>query len=128
MYAIQYIALLIISGLIIYLIGKYGKKELDWQDLILWESLLLIMLVISLKPIEISMTIKRLLGLGRGLDALFVVSIGLSYLILFRLYMTIDKTEREITELTRQIAIEFQDIKEELKKLEKQSTPPENSL
>ena len=42
--------------------------------------------------------------------------------------MAIDKTEREITELTRQIAIELQDIKEELKKLEKQSTPPEDSL
>jgi len=128
MYAVQYIALLIISALIIYLIGKYGKKELNWQDLIFWGSLLLIMLVISLKPIELSITIKRLLGLGRGLDALFVASIGLSYLILFRLYMAIDKTEREITELTRQIAIELQDIKEELKKLEKQSTPPEDPL
>ncbi|WP_087035392.1 DUF2304 domain-containing protein [Thermococcus litoralis] len=119
MYAVQYIAVIIILALMVYVLGKYGRKELDWQDLVFWEALLLIMLIISLKPVEISLTIKNILGLGRGLDALFVVSIGLSYLLLFRLYIAIDKAEREITELTRQIAIEFQEIKEMLEKLER---------
>jgi len=117
MYAVQYIAVIIVLALMVYVLGKYGKKELDWQDLVFWEALLFIMLIISLKPVEISMTIRKILGLGRGLDALFVVAIGLSYLLLFRLYIAIDKAEREITELTRQIAIEFQEIKEMLKKL-----------
>lgn len=119
MYAVQYIAVIIILALITYVLGKYGRKELEWQDLVFWEALLLIMLIVSLKPVEISLTIKNILGLGRGLDALFVVSIGLSYLLLFRLYIAIDKAEREITELTRQIAIEFQEIKEMLEKLER---------
>jgi len=119
MYAVQYIAVIIILALMVYVLGKYGRKELEWQDLVFWEALLLIMLIVSLKPVEISLTIKNILGLGRGLDALFVVSIGLSYLLLFRLYIAIDKAEREITELTRQIAIEFQEIKEMLEKLER---------
>lgn len=119
MYAVQYIAVVIILALMVYVLGKYGRRELDWQDLVFWEVLLLVMLIISLKPVEISLTIKNILGLGRGLDALFVVSIGLSYLLLFRLYIAIDKTEREITELTRQIAIEFREIKEILEKLER---------
>ena len=119
MYAVQYIAVIIILALMVYVLGKYGRKELDWRDLVFWEALLFIMLVISLKPVEISLAIRKILGLGRGLDALFVVAIGFSYLLLFRLYIAIDKTEREITELTRQIAIEFQEIREMLKKLEK---------
>ena len=119
MYAVQYIAVIIILALMVYVLGKYGRKELDWRDLVFWEALLFIMLVVSLKPVEISTTIRKILGLGRGLDALFVVAIGLSYLLLFRLYIAIDKAEREITELTRQIAIEFQEIREMLKKLEK---------
>jgi len=119
MYAVQYIAVIIILALITYVLGKYGRKELDWQDFVFWGALLFIMLVISLKPVEISMAIKNILGLGRGLDALFVVAIGLSYLLLFRLYLAIDRAEREITELTRQIAIELREIREMLEKLEK---------
>jgi hypothetical protein len=119
MYAVQYIAVIIILALMVYVLGKYGRKELEWQDLVFWEALLLIMLIVSLKPVEISLTIKNILGLGRGLDALFVVAIGLSYLLLFRLYLAIDRAEREITELTRQIAIELREIRERLEKLEK---------
>lgn len=119
MYVIQYIVILASLGIMVYVLGKYGKKEMTWQGFIFWEFLLIIMLIISLKPIETSIFIKNLLGLGRGLDALFVVLIGLNYILMFRIYMRIDKTEREITELTRQMAIELQEIKESLKRLEK---------
>lgn len=119
MLAIQYIALIVLVALMLYVMGKYGRKEFDWREFISWEALLLIMLVITLKPVELSLTIKNLLGLGRGLDALFVVSIGFAYLLLFRMYMGIDRTEREITELTRKIAIELEEINEKLEKIEK---------
>ncbi|WP_366515042.1 DUF2304 domain-containing protein [Palaeococcus sp. (in: euryarchaeotes)] len=119
MLAIQYVTIIVLVALALYVIGKYVRKEFDWREFLSWETLLLIMFVIALKPLELSVTIKNLLGLGRGLDALFVVSIGFAYLLLFRIYMNVDRAEREITELTRKIAIELEEINEKLEKIEK---------
>ncbi len=118
MYAVQYIALAIALSLMVYVLGKYGKGEFDWGDFVFWEGLLLIMLVIAVFPVEIAVEIKNILGLGRGLDALFVAAIGIAYLMIFRVYLAVDKAEREITELTRKIAIELEEINERLKNME----------
>jgi len=121
MYAVQYIAIAVVLGLMLYALGKYGKKEMEWGDLLFWEVLLVVLLVISLFPIEIAGFIKNLLGLGRGLDALFVVAIGMAYIIIFKVYLAVDRTEREITELTRKIAIELEEINRKLEEIEKRS-------
>ncbi len=121
MLAVQYIALATILGLMIYVLSKYGRKELEWRDFMFWEILLVIMLIITLKPVEISLEVKRILGLGRGLDALFVVAIGIGYLMIFRVYLAVDRAEREITELTRKLAIELGEINEKLEKIKEKS-------
>ncbi len=119
MYAVQYIMIVAAVVLMTYVLGKYGKGEFDWEDLIFWEGLLLVVLVIAVFPLEIAIEIKKFLGLGRGLDALFVVAIGIAYLMIFRIYLAVDRTEREITELTRKIAIEFEEINDMLKRLKR---------
>ncbi|WP_188203187.1 DUF2304 domain-containing protein [Thermococcus camini] len=121
MYAVQYIAIAVVLALMLYVLGKYGKRELEWGDLLFWVVILVGLLVVSIFPIEIAMTIKQLLGLGRGLDSLFVVAIGLAYLMIFKVYLAVDRTEREITELTRKIAIELEEIREMLEEIEKKS-------
>ncbi len=121
MLAVQYIAIVTIFGLMIYVLSKYGRREFEWKDFLFWEILLVVMLIITLKPIEISLEIKRVLGLGRGLDALFVVAIGISYLMIFKIYLAVDRAEREITELTRKIAIELGEINEKLEEIKKKS-------
>lgn len=121
MLTVQYIALATILGLMIYVLSKYGRKELEWRDFMFWEILLVIMLIITLKPVEISLEVKRILGLGRGLDALFVVAIGIGYLMIFRVYLAVDRAEREITELTRKLAIELGEINEKLEKIKEKA-------
>ncbi|RLF88777.1 DUF2304 domain-containing protein [Thermococci archaeon] len=116
MYTIQYIALFTILGLIIYVFLKFRSQKLELSDFIAWELFLVILLIVSLAPVEISMKIKRILGLGRGLDALFVSMIGLAYLLMFKLYLDIDKIEREITDLNREIGIKLKEIEDLLKR------------
>ena len=121
MYAVQYITIVIIFALMAYVLGKYGKKEFEWGDFLFWEALLVGLLVVAIFPLEIADFVKVVLGLGRGLDALFVVAIGLAYILLFRVYMAVDRTEREITELTRKIAIELEEINRKLQEMEKRA-------
>lgn len=118
MYAAQIIALLVLAYLLLRIYRDYSGGRLDWQSGISWALLVLVFVVVAIFPIQVSQTVKDLLGLGRGLDALFVVSIGLLFFIVFDLYLKIDKTEREITELTRKVAIELEEINERLKALE----------
>jgi len=121
MYAVQYIAIVMVLALMIYVLGRYGKKEMEWRDFLFWEALLAGLLVVAIFPLEIANFVKTILGLGRGLDALFVVAIGLAYILVFKVYMAVDRTEREITELTRKIAIELEEINRKLGEMEKRS-------
>ncbi len=118
MYAVQYLAIIVTVGLMLYVLGKYGKRDIEWRDLLFWEVLLAGLLVVAIFPLEIADFIKTILGLGRGLDALFVVAIGLTYILVFKVYLAVDRTEREITELTRKIAIELEEMREKLEELE----------
>lgn len=119
MLTVQYIAIVVTAGLMVYILGEYGRKRIEWRELIFWEILLSILFIITLKPEEVSILIKNILGIGRGLDALFILAIGLSYLMLLRIHLQIDRVEREITDLTRKIAIELEEINEKLEGIEK---------
>ncbi|WP_258085114.1 DUF2304 domain-containing protein [Thermococcus thermotolerans] len=118
MYAVQYMAIVVVLALMLYVLGKYGKKEFEWGDFLFWEVILLGLLIVAIFPLEIANEIRKLLGLGRGLDALFVIAIGLSYLLILKVYVAVDRTEREITELTRKIAIEMEEINRRLEEID----------
>ncbi|NJE85189.1 DUF2304 family protein [Thermococcus sp. CX2] len=118
MYAIQYITIVVVLASMVYVLGRYGRREFEWEDFLFWEALLLGLLIVAIFPVEIANEIKRILGLGRGFDALFVIGIGLGYILIFRVYLAVDKTEREITELTRKLAIELEEMNKRLEKIE----------
>jgi len=46
------------------------------------------------------------LGIGRGADLIFYFSILILFFLIFRIYIKIEKTERNITKLTRQDALD----------------------
>ncbi|AEK73629.1 hypothetical protein GQS_08675 [Thermococcus sp. 4557] len=119
MYAVQYIAIAVVLILMVYVLGRYGRREFEWGDFLFWEAILIGLLVVSIFPVQIANEIRKLLGLGRGLDALFVIGIGLSYILVFKVYLAVDKTEREITELTRKVAIELEELNRRLEEIEK---------
>ena len=118
MYVAQVIAVVVILYLLWRVLVDYRRDMIDWRSLIAWGLIFAVFALIAAFPVRISLEIKDLLGLGRGLDALFVVSIGLIFVLLFDTYLKIDRTQREITELTRKVAIELEEINERLKKLE----------
>ncbi|ASJ01075.1 DUF2304 domain-containing protein [Thermococcus gorgonarius] len=120
MYAAQFIAILVLAYLLFRVYRDYSAGRIDWQGVLSWGLVIGVFIIIALFPLRISTEIKDLLGLGRGLDALFVVSIGLLFLLLFELYAKIDRVEREITELTRKVGIELEEINERLEKIEKE--------
>ena len=50
-------------------------------------------------------SIAELIGIGRGVDVIIYSSIVMIFYLIFRIYIKLEETQREITELVRKIAI-----------------------
>ncbi len=123
MYAVQYISLAVLTYIGVQIAYKYRKRYIEWNELMFWELVVALFVVISLFPLRVSGEIQRLLGLRRGLDAIFVLSIGVLYVISFKIYMSIDRTQREITKLTREVAIRLAEMEDIMQRLQRQLDP-----
>ncbi len=121
MYAVQYISLAVLAYIAVQIAYKYHRREMEWSEVVFWELIVAIFVLISIFPLRISREIRRFLGLRRGLDAIFVLSIGVLYVISFKIYMAIDRTQREITKLTREVAVRLAEMEETIEKLKKET-------
>jgi hypothetical protein len=101
-------------GIIAILIGilrfKNGKMSLGMASL--WTIIWTVVILISIFPDSTS-TFASIAGLGRGLDVILILGLILGYYLIFRIYSMIEKMDREITLLVREIALQRADLKEE---------------
>lgn len=85
-------------------VGRFRRGTISVGELILWLAFWLAVGVCVLVP-DITQRVARLLGVGRGADAVFYISlVGLSYAF-FRLYLRMRHLEQEITLLVRKLAL-----------------------
>lgn len=80
-------------------------KKRDWG---LWSGIGLIMILFSAFP-TVSTYITKLTSLQRGLDAFIAIAIFGAYAIIFQVYVRIQETNRQLTELNRQIALKLKE-------------------
>lgn len=81
---------------------RRGKLKLAW--LFIWIIFWGTVGFVTFLP-QTSDTLARIVGIGRGADVVVYLSlVGLFYLV-FRLFVKIEETEREITKLVRLIAV-----------------------
>jgi small membrane protein len=83
---------------------RFRKRAFGLIEFILWSGFWASVGVFVLAP-GITQWLARILGVGRGADAVFYLGlVGLSYGF-FRLYLTTRHQEREITVLVRKLAL-----------------------
>jgi hypothetical protein len=85
-------------------VGRFRKGTIGLGELVLWCGFWLAVGVVVLVP-EMTQRVARILGVGRGADAVFYLSlVGLSYAF-FRLYLKIRHLEQQLTLLVRKQAL-----------------------
>ncbi|MBP9828096.1 DUF2304 domain-containing protein [Patescibacteria group bacterium] len=84
---------------------QYRKKQVSLQWLLSFGVLWLAVLVVAFVPWATDI-IASLVGVGRGADLLVYCAIVVLIYAVYRLLVTQQKLERDITVLTRKIAIE----------------------
>ena len=102
---IQIFIIIFIAYVIYRLAMKLRKRELSIQLFLLWLVFWIIVGLIIVLP-QTTQILADWLGVGRGVDVVIYTSIVVLFYIVFRIYSRIEKIERDITYLIKDISIE----------------------
>ena len=80
--------------------GKITKAES-----VFWTFIWLSAITVAFIP-QVIIQLSELFGLGRGLDLAILSSIIVLFHLIFKLYVKLEATEQEITELTRKLTLD----------------------
>ncbi len=101
MNAVKILILIMLALSVVRLMGLEIRKAINFQTLLFWSAILIGSITLFINP-SISDNIAWLIGIGRGVDSMFFLSILLLFYINFQLYLRIQKLDRDLTNLTIQ--------------------------
>ncbi|NQU77407.1 DUF2304 family protein [Candidatus Falkowbacteria bacterium] len=101
----QIIAIIIILVIFLSVFLKFRRKQISGGEFFVWS---VFWILVALAMIFIKKIDGYVLGLGiasRGIDVLIYVAVPLIFYLIFRIYVRLEKMERNITKVTRQEAL-----------------------
>lgn len=106
--------LLLIIGIIViaWCFKEYNDEKLNLGLCLVVTVIVLLVLIASFFP-QISVELAELLGLGRGLDLLYVIAMIILLFITFKLYNMVEDQKRRINNLISQLAIQNHEDKKQ---------------
>ena len=87
---------------------QYRAKKIKLRELIFWTLFWLIVLVVALLPQTVNF-VADYLGVGRGVDVAIYAAIIVLFYIVFRIFVRLDKLEKDITKIVRHLALKDKD-------------------
>lgn len=85
-------------------VSRFRRGGLSRPHLVLWSLLWISVIAVVIRP-ESASSLARSLGVGRGADVVVYLSIAALFYLQFRLFGRLEDHERQITELTRELAL-----------------------
>lgn len=100
----QIAVLVFIAFIILRVLFRFSRKELTSRETILWSLFWVVsgFLVGFMKKTDV---LAQQFGIERGADLFIAISIVIGYYIMFRVFVHIERIERDITTLTRKLAL-----------------------
>lgn len=85
--------------------GKFQKKEVHGKTVLLWSLFWIVAIFLVWQP-NLTNYLAAFLGVTRGADAVFYLSLVVIFYLLFRVFAKIERIEADITTLVREIALQ----------------------
>ncbi len=85
-------------------VSRYRRGGLSLRQLALWSLLWLGVVSVVLRP-DIATIMARRLGVGRGADVVVYLALAAVFYALFRMLARLEDYERQLTRLTRELAL-----------------------
>jgi hypothetical protein len=83
---------------------RYKDKIISLQEFILWLIFWLMVGFVVIFP-ESTALVANWVGVGRGVDLVIYISILILFYLVFRILVRLDKIEKDITQIVREIAL-----------------------
>jgi len=100
------IVIVLVTIIIIYkAFIRFRRKEINAFLLGMWILFWIMILIIDLQPNIINF-IANFVGIGRGVDLVIYISLFVIFYLFFCLLVRINKIDKNISELTRKIALD----------------------
>jgi small membrane protein len=103
--SIKIILILLIVLILWRIIDRYHRKQIRLSELFAWGIFWLLAAGFVLWP-DASQRLADFLGVGRGVDLIVYLGLLLVFYLLFRIFVKFEKIERDITKITRKIALD----------------------
>ncbi len=85
---------------------RSGKRSL--RSVVIWSTFWTLIALLAIVPNQISFQIAELLGFKSNVNAIIFVALGWLILMVFYLSATLEKLERKLTELVRELSLQEQ--------------------
>ena len=90
---------------------RRGKRSM--RGMVIWTIFWFIIIVLAVIPNPVSFKIAEILGFKSNINAVIFVALGLLFLLVFYLSSSLDRIERQMTELVRKLAIKEAEKRED---------------
>lgn len=90
--------------------GRYQNKELNTGEMIGWSLFWILATAVVVVP-NSTFILAKILGVGRGADAIVYLSLAIIFFLIFKLFVRLDKMEKQITKIVRTDALQDNDLK-----------------
>ena len=101
---IQVLVILFCLFAIWRVISKFKRQELKVSEFLMWLIFWLAVGVAFVMPESLT-RLANLLGIGRGADLVLYVAVVVVFYLMFRIFVRLEKMERDITKVVRKDAI-----------------------
>ena len=87
-------------------IRKYLKGNNTLFETFLWSGLWIFIALVALFPNKTTLFLSKTIGIKDHINAIIFIGLAISFFLIFQMFNTIKKMDRQITELIRKIAID----------------------
>lgn len=108
MMVIQTLLIIFFLFALVKVIGRWRAGDLTKAGLVWWSLFWVVAAVVVLLP-NSTAYFAKLVGIGRGADLVVYLSLAGIFFIIFRLMIKIESLNKDITKLTRKIALKDKD-------------------
>lgn len=100
MMIIQIVLVIFFLFALLKVLGRFRLGELKGKEAVSWAMFWILSILVVVNPNSTSVLAKTL-GVGRGVDVIIYLSIALLFFLVFKIFVYLEKIERQITKLVR---------------------------
>lgn len=102
----QWLVPLVSVFFIVRTLLQYRADQRTLRGLIIWVTFWLSLAIFAFVPNEVSQKLARVLGIKDNVNAIIFIGLGILFFLVFSLTSTVDRLQRQVTDLVREIAKE----------------------